>query len=105
MLVYIPVVQAPPPPKVVWVQLLPIKLPGREEVHPGQLAAESAAGSVGKAVRAGDACLEEVAAIAPEEFVDPTATAPSRGKGGRGRGRDSGTQEQATAQSQRGRGE
>eukprot|EP00983_Pelagomonas_calceolata_P037333 1136292-Pelagomonas_calceolata.AAC.3 len=74
MLFYIPVVQAPPPPKVVWVQLLPIKLPGREELHPGQLAAEAAAGRVGEAVRAEDACLDEVA-NAPEKFVDPTCTA------------------------------
>eukprot|EP00983_Pelagomonas_calceolata_P074382 1152536-Pelagomonas_calceolata.AAC.6 len=87
---------------LVYIPLLPIKLPGREEVHPGQLAAKAAAGSLEEAVWAGDACLEEVAPIAPEEFVDPTATAPSQ-KGARGRGSGSGTREQATAQSQRGR--
>eukprot|EP00983_Pelagomonas_calceolata_P068343 1149883-Pelagomonas_calceolata.AAC.1 len=56
MLVHIPMIQAPPPPKVVWVQLLPIKLSGREEVHPGQLAAGAAAGSMGEAVW-GRGCL------------------------------------------------
>eukprot|EP00983_Pelagomonas_calceolata_P030528 957948-Pelagomonas_calceolata.AAC.1 len=28
----LPVVQAQPPLRVIWVQLLPLKLPGREEV-------------------------------------------------------------------------
>eukprot|EP00983_Pelagomonas_calceolata_P095533 1158020-Pelagomonas_calceolata.AAC.4 len=39
------------------------------------------AGSVGEAVQAGEAVMVELAAIAPEKFMDPTATAPSRGRG------------------------
>mmetsp|Transcript_9116 Transcript_9116/g.23101 ORF Transcript_9116/g.23101 Transcript_9116/m.23101 type:complete len:120 (-) Transcript_9116:188-547(-) len=63
------------------------------------------AGSVGGAVQAREAGMEELAVIAPEElFMDPTATASSRGRGGRGRGRGSGTREQNAAPSQGGRG-
>eukprot|EP00983_Pelagomonas_calceolata_P047029 1140433-Pelagomonas_calceolata.AAC.2 len=68
------------------------------------VAAEAAAGSVGKAVQAGEAGIEKLSAIAPEEFVGPTATAPSEGKE-RGAGeRGSGTREQAAARSQGGVG-
>eukprot|EP00967_Tisochrysis_lutea_P018208 scaffold20621_cov17-Tisochrysis_lutea.AAC.1 len=45
-----------------------------------------------------------IPAIAPEEFVGFTATAPSRGRRARGRGWGSGTMEQAAAQSQGSRG-
>eukprot|EP00983_Pelagomonas_calceolata_P070578 1150842-Pelagomonas_calceolata.AAC.11 len=43
------------------------------------------AGSVGGAVQAGEAGMAELAVIAPEEFMDLTATASSRGRGGRGK--------------------
>eukprot|EP00983_Pelagomonas_calceolata_P013905 445444-Pelagomonas_calceolata.AAC.1 len=59
-------------------------------MHPGQLAAEAAAGSVWEAVRAGDACLEEVAAIAPEKFVlhvQPQLYSSQPRKGGQGQGK------------------
>eukprot|EP00983_Pelagomonas_calceolata_P127106 1161370-Pelagomonas_calceolata.AAC.1 len=74
-------------------------LPSTEDV-----AAEAADGSVGEAMQAGEAGMEELAAIAPEEFMDPQPQlqAEERGAGagaqaqgskllhqdsGRGRGR------------------
>eukprot|EP00983_Pelagomonas_calceolata_P014253 454674-Pelagomonas_calceolata.AAC.3 len=44
-----------------------LELPSMEDV-----AAEAASGSMGGAVQAGEAGMEELTALAPEDFVDPT---------------------------------